>query len=133
MSRSGRCQRVCPLIFEVDMVEQRLARMWVLLSASAAAAAVGCGSDGGGPVAGHVLASGEIGTWAGDGMQGNNGDGHHRTETWLDQPMEMAFADDGTAIVVDWNNHCVRRVTRKGTFENIIGTDFPGDWPCQIP
>src|SRR5581483_8863043 len=56
------------------------------------------------------LKSGEIETWAGTDTQGDNGDGKDRTETWLDQPMEMVFADDGSAIVVDWNNHCVRRV-----------------------
>jgi hypothetical protein len=100
--------------------------------------AVACG-DGGGGTAPDVkqkplpLRSGEIETWAGTDTQGDNGDGKDRTETWLDEPMEMAFADDGSAIVVDWNNHCVRRVTAKGVFENVIGGDQPGDWPCQFP
>ncbi len=82
----------------------------------------------------HVLASGEIQTWAGNGVQGSNGDGRDRLESWLNQPMEMVFSPlDDTAYVVDWNNHCVRRVTATGTFENVVGTGEPGDWPCQIP
>ncbi|HEX4338592.1 MAG TPA: hypothetical protein VH062_21955 [Polyangiaceae bacterium] len=99
---------------------------------------VGCGGGGGdeapAPAKVHVLAQGEIGTWAGTGMQGDNGDGKDRLSTWLDQPMEMVFASDGSATVVDWNNHCVRRVTPKGIVENVIGSfDGPGDWPCQVP
>ncbi|HVW25761.1 MAG TPA: hypothetical protein VHC69_10345 [Polyangiaceae bacterium] len=80
-----------------------------------------------------ALKSGDIETWAGTGTQGDNGDGKARTDTWLDEPMEMVFADDGSAIVVDWNNHCVRRVTTKGVFQNVIGSELPGDWPCQFP
>jgi sugar lactone lactonase YvrE len=93
------------------------------------------GCDGSGAAATeHPLLPGEIGTWAGTGTQGDNGNGLDRTETWLNQPMEMVFSKDGSAIVVDWNNHCVRRVTPKGTFENVIGSaDGPGDWPCQTP
>jgi hypothetical protein len=45
--------------------------------------------------------------------------------------MELVFAGDGTAIIVDWNNHCVRRVDEAGIVEDVIGTPFPGDWPCQ--
>lgn len=113
----------------------------LLAAVSAALALVGavaCGDAGGGgsPEVKQKpapLKSGEIETWAGTDTQGDNGDGRDRTETWLDQPMEMVFDDDGSAIVVDWNNHCVRRVTTKGVFQNVIGSDQPGDWPCQFP
>jgi sugar lactone lactonase YvrE len=94
---------------------------------------VACGSSKPSVVGEHELAPGEITTWAGTGKQGSNGDGLDRSETWLDQPMEMVFSDDGAALVVDWNNHCVRRVTTEGVFENVVGTDLPGDWPCQVP
>lgn len=108
------------------------------LSALAALAlslgATGCGGGDTAKHEPHVLASGEIGTWAGTGLQGSNGDGNQRLETWLNQPMELAFSPaDDTAYVVDWNNHCVRHVTKTGTFENVIGTPDPGDWPCQVP
>jgi hypothetical protein len=106
-----------------------------LVAAVALYGALGC--DGGGavpPEAPRPLSRGEIGTWAGTGTQGDNGDGLDRLETWLDQPMELVFSDDGSATVVDWNNHCVRRVTPKGVFENVIGSiEGPGDWPCQVP
>ncbi len=101
--------------------------------------AAGCGSDGTAgttstPKVDQPLSPGEIGTWAGTSTQGDNGDGRDRLATWLDQPMEMVFASDGSAIVVDWNNHCVRQVTPKGVFQNVIGSNaLPGDWPCQSP
>jgi hypothetical protein len=57
-----------------------------------------------------VLSSGDITTWAGDGTQGDDGDGNDRLRSWLNQPMEMSFAPDGTPYIVDWNNHRIRRV-----------------------
>jgi sugar lactone lactonase YvrE len=97
-------------------------------------ALAGCDGGGAAPSVERPLALGDIDTWAGTGTQGDNGDGLDRTETWLDQPMEMAFSSDGSAVVVDWNNHCVREVTPKGKFQNVIGSsDGPGDWPCQQP
>jgi hypothetical protein len=95
---------------------------------------VACGDGASTSKVEQPLSSGEIGTWAGTGMQGDNGDGKDRLSTWLDQPMEMVFASDGSATVIDWNNHCVRRITPKGVFENVIGSiEGPGDWPCQAP
>jgi sugar lactone lactonase YvrE len=96
-----------------------------------AAALPACGSDH--AQSDHVLQSGDITTWVGDGTQGHDGDGHPRLQSWLNQPMGLLFADDGTAVIADWNNHCVRRVTTQGTLENLIGQPFPGDWPCQSP
>ena len=75
---------------------------------------------------------GDLTTWAGEGTQGHDGDGQPLAESWFNQPMEVVFAG-GTAYVIDWNNHCVRRTTADGTLETIIGTDIPGDWPCQEP
>ena len=74
-----------------------------------------------------------ISTWAGDGTQGYDGGGLILTESWFNQPMEMAFGPDGLAYIVDWNNHRIRRVQADGTVESLIGTDLPGDWPCQDP
>lgn len=72
-------------------------------------------------------------TWAGTGEQGHNSGDKDRLETRLNQPTELAFAGDGTAIIVDWNNHCVRRMSKDGVVTDIIGTPLPGDWPCQDP
>jgi sugar lactone lactonase YvrE len=102
------------------------------LCALASFGVIACGTSDTKPPP-HVLASGEIGTWAGTGTQGNNGEGQPRLEAWLDQPMEMAFAPDGTAVIVDWNNHQVRQVGKDGKIETLIGTVMPGDWPCQRP
>ena len=91
----------------------------------------GCGADN--DAATVALKSGDITTWAGDGTQGHDGGGHDRLKSWLNQPMGLRFADDGSAVLADWNNHAVRRVTPSGLLENVIGEDFPGDWPCQMP
>ena len=72
-------------------------------------------------------------TWAGDGTQGDDGDGHHRLESWLNHPVEMIFGPDGMAYIMDWNNHRLRRVSSDGKLETLIGTILPGDWPCQNP
>ena len=93
-------------------------------------ALTGCGNH---EASTPALKSGDITTWAGDGTQGHDGGGHDRLESWLNQPMGLRFAADGSALVADWNNHTVRRVTPSGSLENVIGQDFPGDWPCQIP
>lgn len=78
-----------------------------------------------------VLSSGDITTWAGDGTQGDDGDGNDRLKSWLNQPMEMSFAPDGSPYIVDWNNHRIRRVKADGTLETVIGMSIPGDWPCS--
>ncbi len=76
---------------------------------------------------------GDITGWAGDGTQGHDGDGNHRTESWLNQPMEIVFASDGSGYIVDWNNHAIRRVSPDGILETVLGAELPGDWPCQTP
>lgn len=101
----------------------------------AALSAVACGSSDQPPATPPPgpPAAGSLVTWAGDGKQGHDSGSHSRLESWLNQPMELAFADDGTAIIVDWNNHCVRKVGTDGMVNDIIGTPLPGDWPCQDP
>ena len=102
------------------------------LAWAAATVLLGCGSDPNDPAA-PQLRQGDITTWVGDGTQGNDGDGHALLESWLNQPMALQFAADGSGLILDWNNHCVRRSTRAGTLETVIGLDLPGDWPCQSP
>jgi sugar lactone lactonase YvrE len=93
-----------------------------------AAAAVGCGSDPNTrPTPG--CASGTICTWAGTGDPAFYGDGLDRREAMLYWPMDLAFAPDGRAYVLDWQNHRVRRVNPDDTFETVLGTDDVGDGP----
>jgi sugar lactone lactonase YvrE len=64
--------------------------------------------------------------WAGNGTPGLNGDGHALRDSRLYWPIDVEFAPDGTAYVLDWNNHLVRQVTAAGTFQTVIG-NFIGD------
>lgn len=92
---------------------------------------VGCSDSSPAPT--RELAPGHIATWAGDGTQGNDGDGHPLASSWLNQPTGLSFAADGTALIIDWNNHSVRQSTPEGSLRTLIGTALPGDWPCQDP
>ncbi len=74
--------------------------------------------------------SGRACTWAGKaGVFGFNGDGQHRLDTELYWTMDMAFAPDGTAWFIDWNNHLIRRVDNDivTTVVGWIDPIFPGD------
>lgn len=70
--------------------------------------------------------SGTACIWAGNGTPGLNGDGHPLRQSRMYWPIDLEFAPDGSAYVLDWNNHLVRRVTAAGTFETVIG-NFVGD------
>src|SRR5688572_3951080 len=76
-------------------------------------------------------------TWAGKpGVVGFNGDGLHRLETELYWTMDMSFGADGTAWLIDWNNHLVRRVLPDDTVESVLGwvdPPFPGDGVPGMP
>ena len=44
-------------------------------------------------------------------------------------PTDLAFAPDGRAYILDWQNHRVRRVNLDDKFETVIGTGDVGDGP----
>lgn len=80
------------------------------------------------------LESGHACTWIGnpDAGEGHNGDGLHRRETLVNQPMDMLFLADGTPWFTDFNNFLIRRVLDDNTIESMVGTTdpiFPGDGP----
>jgi len=80
------------------------------------------------------LESGQACTWIGnpDAGEGHNGDGLHRLETLVNQPMDMIFLPDGTPWFSDFNNFLIRRVLPDDTIESMVGVDdpiFPGDGP----
>lgn len=74
-----------------------------------------------------VARSGHACTWAGTGELGFNGDGKPTRETRLYWPLDLEFAPDGTAWVLDWNNHKIRQVV-DGKFRTVVG-EFLGDGP----
>jgi len=76
-----------------------------------------------------TCASGTICTWAGNGEPAFDGDGGDRRKAMLYWPMDLAFAPDGRAYVLDWQNHRVRRVDLDGTFQTVVGTGDVGDGP----
>jgi sugar lactone lactonase YvrE len=76
--------------------------------------------------------TGVICTYAGSGIGGYNGDGMPLRQSHLYWPIDMAFGPTGTAVILDWNNHSVRRVTAEGTFETIMGGISPGDGPPDL-
>lgn len=73
--------------------------------------------------------TGTLCTWAGNGVQGFNGDGRTLRETAMYWPLDMEFAPDGTPYFIDWNNHMIRRATASGRVETVVGIDLPGDGP----
>ena len=104
----------------------------VLAPSLAVAAALG-GCTKSGP---DCDAPGVACTWAGipgvggfgvPGKAGENGDGVFRLDTKLYFPMDVSFAPDGTAYIVDWNNHAIRRVEKDGTLTTVIGNEVEGD------
>ncbi len=67
-------------------------------------------------------------TWAGVPQpSGFNDDGRHRQDSWFGSPIDLTFAPDGRAWIVDWNNHRVRRVEPDDTVSTVIGNAVEGD------
>jgi hypothetical protein len=78
-------------------------------------------------------APGTIQTWAGtSAFIGFNGDGNKLLHTSFYQPIDMLWTSDGTAYVLDWNNHRVRRLNSDNTFQTIMGNDTLGDGPYDL-
>jgi DNA-binding beta-propeller fold protein YncE len=70
-------------------------------------------------------ASGHACVWLGTGAEGFNGDGHDCLDTDIAWSMDMAFAPDGTAWFIDWNNHLVRKVLPDQTVVTVVGWTYP--------
>jgi DNA-binding beta-propeller fold protein YncE len=78
-----------------------------------------------------TTAPGSICTWAGTGEPAFNGEGLALRASALYWPMDVEFAPDGAAFVIDWQNHRVRRADPGGNarLKTVIGTDAIGDGP----
>ena len=65
--------------------------------------------------------SGTICTVAGTGVAGDGADGKLPLATMLYDPSDIAFAPDGSLVIVDWNNHRIRQVQKDGTLKIVAG------------
>ncbi|MCC6475374.1 MAG: hypothetical protein IT514_16705, partial [Burkholderiales bacterium] len=74
----------------------------------------------------RVGTDGVISTVAGDGTAGFAGDGGPATAAKLRQPRGLLVERDGALVVVDTENHRVRRIDANGTIRTIAGPGAPG-------
>jgi hypothetical protein len=85
----------------------------------------GCPAE---PVFECLEESGTQCVWMGvPGIEVLSADGADRLETQLSKPQDLAFAEDGSAWVLDFNNHRIRRVGVDGIVMTEVGTGFLGD------
>jgi DNA-binding beta-propeller fold protein YncE len=72
--------------------------------------------------------TGIIDTIAGTGARGYGGDGRAAAAAVFDAPKEMALDRDGNILIVDTENHAIRRIDRaSGTVTTIVGGHLGGD------
>jgi adhesin/invasin len=107
------------------------------LAAAAALFLAGCGSGGGGPSEPEDDGTPKVGhvyNHTGTGAPGYGAMGQTPGKTQLYWPQDVSFAPDGSAVVLDWNNHRVISLDKtSGRYELVVGVadgDF-GD-PCPL-
>ncbi|QCX40256.1 T9SS type A sorting domain-containing protein [Aureibaculum algae] len=74
--------------------------------------------------------SGNITTVAGNGTNGDSGDGGQATSAQLNSPQYIAIDASGNIYISDWQNHKIKKVTTNGVINTIAGTGtygFSGD------
>jgi hypothetical protein len=71
-------------------------------------------------------APGDIFTLAGTGVSAFGGDGGPATSAALRQPMAVAWLADGSALVADFGNHRIRRISPGGQITTVAGTGTAG-------
>ncbi|HKP21905.1 MAG TPA: hypothetical protein VJT68_10335 [Thermoleophilaceae bacterium] len=90
-------------------------------------------------------AQGDIFTFAGTGAASFAGDGGPATSAALRQPTAVAWLADGSALVADYANHRIRRISPSGQITTVAGTGtfgYSGDggpatsarlsWPLDV-
>jgi sugar lactone lactonase YvrE len=76
----------------------------------------------------HV--SGHICTFAGyEGLSALGKENVPANESYLYLPQDVGIAPDGTAYVLDWNNHRIRHVDEAGVVNTMAGNGLLGDGP----
>lgn len=67
----------------------------------------------------------------GQPQRGYSGDGGPATEALLNNPVDLALAEDGSLYFTDVYNHCVRMIDPEGTISTVVGEcgrpGFSGD------
>src|SRR4029453_11783873 len=71
-------------------------------------------------------APGDIFTFAGTGAAGFGGDGGPATSAALSQPTAVAWLGDGSALVADFGDHRIRRISPGGQISTVAGTGTAG-------
>ena len=71
-------------------------------------------------------APGDISTFAGTGAGAFGGDGGPATSAALRQPTAVAWLGDGSALVADYANHRIRRISPSGQITTAAGTGTAG-------
>lgn len=74
----------------------------------------------------RLAVDGTISTIAGDGTQGDDGDGGPATAAHLNAPNGVTVGPDGTIYIADRNNFRVRAIAPDGTIDTIAGTGEQG-------
>jgi sugar lactone lactonase YvrE len=97
--------------------------------AAAALALAACGSSSNQPPPPVCSGPGTICPFAGNGDPAFTGEGQRALETSLYWPVDVEFAPDGRAYILDWQNHRVRRIDADGKLRSVFGTDEIGDGP----
>jgi sugar lactone lactonase YvrE len=93
----------------------------------AVAALAGC-SGGGGPTAPRTIEDGVLYDVAGTlGRAGNGGDEGPAVECYLYWVIDATPLPNGDLLVMDWNNHRIRRITPDGVIHGFIGSGILGD------
>jgi adhesin/invasin len=87
-----------------------------ILSAGLVALAAGCAGDE--PC---VPAAGTICTVAGSGESGYSGDGGPALEARMSLPIEVLAVPGGDLLILDWNNHRLRKLAADGTMRHVAG------------
>lgn len=62
-------------------------------------------------------------------QSGGGGNGGSALEAFMYWPMDVAEDTDGNMVVIDFNNHCVRKIDASGNIDVIIGSGALGDDP----
>jgi len=71
--------------------------------------------------------SGELTTVAGSGEKGYSGDGGPAVDARMNEPYEVRFDGEGNMLIVEMQNHVVRRIDKKTkTISTIAGTGRKG-------
>jgi hypothetical protein len=108
----------------------RLAAVTLVAASILAALAVvlGCGDDDENPSTPIVEQDGMLYDVAGtQGEAGNDGDEGPATSAYLYWVIDLTVLPTGEMLVMDWNNHRIRKITADGMIHGFIGSGELGD------